>query len=343
MTARIRRNASDKMAIWRLVLRPPPSLAPLFLVFLFATPPKLHMATSKSDLNIVIKYLGLPQNYDPSPSKAPLEFLKLHLRHLPPEHLCLFSSYITTKQRTDIPAIRNRRLRYVESEPSEFSTSTARETWPTLWQGLVAPDHGRGEANEEKEWADKEFLPGKEKQLGKLGDLLRGYEEERGAERARAVRRKQREFEESLPEEDEDTDDEDDLAGGFVPPEEELSPLDAEALFKRRLKERFIYGLLDVSQIFRHAPSISSRVHLAYSQLITTKSTGMINGTLTSVGMKRTDGSMTKRRVWPLMNNGPTFVTPVCNLPVPTNGMPFGGVLQAREYPSAPYKIKGDV
>lgn len=222
------------------------------------------MATSKSDLNIVIKYLGLPQNYDPSPSKAPLEFLKLHLRHLPPEHLCLFSSYITTKQRTDIPAIRNRRLRYVESEPSDFSTSTARETWPTLWQGLVAPDYGRGEANEEKEWAEKDFLPGKEKQLGKLGDLLRAYEEERGAERARAVRRKQREFEESLPEEDEDTDDEDDLVGGSVPPEEELSPLEAEALFKRRLKERFIYGLLDVSQILWHARSIPSRIHLAF-------------------------------------------------------------------------------
>lgn len=104
----------------------------------------------------------------------------------------------------------------------------------------------RESAKDEREWADREFMGGFGKQVGKLGDLLGGYEEERRAERARDLRRQQREWEESLPEEDEDTDDEEYAQGD----PEELSPSEAAALFLRRVKERFIYGLLDVSGLF---------------------------------------------------------------------------------------------
>lgn len=97
---------------------------------------------------------------------------------------------------------------------------------------------------------EKQFLEGKEnsKQVGKLGALLSGYEEERGAELARNLRRKQREWEESLPEEDEDTDEEEDPLSQDL---EEMSVHEADSLFARRIKERFIYGLLDV-RFFPH-------------------------------------------------------------------------------------------
>ena len=49
-----------------------------------------------------------------------------------------------------------------------------------------------------------------------------------------------------IPEEDEDTSDEEDLAP--APPEEE-SPEEARLAFERLVRERFIYGLLDVNKI----------------------------------------------------------------------------------------------
>ncbi|THG97136.1 hypothetical protein EW026_g4799 [Hermanssonia centrifuga] len=114
--------------------------------------------------------------------------------------------------------------------------------WPSLWQGLEIQSQIREEAREEREWAEREFLGGAAKQVGKLGTLLGGYHEEREAERIRTVRRQQRESEESLPEEDEDTDDEE-AAQAVVT--EEMSPEEAQALFLRRVSEKFIYGLLD--------------------------------------------------------------------------------------------------
>ncbi len=197
----------------------------------------------------MLSYLGLPNDYEPSPTASPVEFLNKHLHHLPPNHLALFSSIINPRKRSVIPAIRNRRLRYTESEPAELSVSNARTTWPTLWHGKFTADLGRETAKEEQEWVDKQFLAGKEdsKQVGKLGALLSGYEEERGAELARDLRRKQREWEESLPEEDEDTDEEDDDPRAEQEQEvEEMSAQEADNLFARRIKERFIYGLLDV-------------------------------------------------------------------------------------------------
>lgn len=196
----------------------------------------------------VLKYLGLPQDYQPSPAKAPVDFLKQHLRSLPQDRLVLFSPYVSPKERTTLHTIRNRRLRYFESNPPEFSMPIAKASFASLWPGPIGNDVAKEGAKEEQEWADKEFLGGQSKQVGKLGGLLGGYEEEREAERARALRRQQRELEDSIPEEDEDTDDEE----YAKLPEEEMTPREVEELFKRRLKERYIYGLLEV-RVFRWA------------------------------------------------------------------------------------------
>ena len=210
-------------------------------------------ASNSTDIKAVLSYLGLPEEYEPSPITSPTEFLAKHLQHLPPNHLSLFSSVIDPRKRSIIPAIRNRRLRYAESEPPELSISNAKATWPTLWQGDsgFTTNIGREKAKEEQEWADKHFLNGTEKQVGKLGALLGGYEEERGAELVRDLRKQRREWEESLPEEDEDTDDEIDGTAEV----EEMTAQEADALFSRRIKEKFIYGLLDV----RRFPLIRQR------------------------------------------------------------------------------------
>ena len=200
-------------------------------------------AGSKSNVLVVLRYLGLPQDYQPSPLTEPVDFLSKHMPSLPQNLLSLFSSQVTAKQRTVLPAIRNRRLRYFESSPPEFAMPAATALFAYLWPGTLGNNVAREEAEDEKQWADKEFLGGHGKQVGKLGALLGGYEEEREAERTRALRRQQREAEESFPEEDEDTDDEEAAAEAA---KEELTPQEAEQLFKRRLKERFIYGLLEV-------------------------------------------------------------------------------------------------
>lgn len=243
----------------------------------------------------VLKYLGLPIDYQPSPVTAPAEFLAQHMRTLPQNLLVLFTPHITAKQRTALPVIRNRRLQYFESNPPEFSMPIAKATFSSLWPGPVGNmnDVARHGAKEEQEWADKEFLGGQAKQVGKLGGLLGGYEEEREAERARILRRQQREMEESLPEEDEDSDDEDNGLDGH---EEELPPQEAEELLKRRLKERFIYGLLDV----RVSPAFYSFLYNSWLSfpirvLTTSMWIGMRNGILIKIETKKKGGS-TKRR-----------------------------------------------
>ena len=78
--------------------------------------------------------------------------------------------------------------------------------------------------------------------------------EEREAEKVRNMRRREAEIAESLPEEDEDTTDEDE-----PPPQniEDESPKDAQIWFVRLIKERFIYGLLDVSLRHLFSPCMS--------------------------------------------------------------------------------------
>lgn len=193
---------------------------------------------------ILLKYLALPTDYELQPSQSPIQFAKKHIHELPPDLACLLSTEITPKQRTQIPAVRNRRLRYTESNPQELTFVRAKSTWPMLWEGREL--RGKDEGKEEQEWVDKEFLSGSRKHVGKLGNLLGGYEEEREVERVRAIRRHEAELAESLPEEDEDTTDEDEPPQSNV---EDERPEDTQIWFLRLVKERFIYGLLNVRSL----------------------------------------------------------------------------------------------
>ena len=83
----------------------------------------------------------------------------------------------------------------------------ARRAWPILWEGSPARP-GEEEAKEEPAWADSEFMGGGSRPyVGKLGKLLGGFEEERGAERARTMRRVQIITDDFVPEEEEDEQD----------------------------------------------------------------------------------------------------------------------------------------
>lgn len=191
----------------------------------------------------VLSYLSLPADYRPSPSDTPIEFLVIHLRQLPPNLLALFSSLLAPNQRTVLPIIRNRRQKYASSIPHELTWSEARKRWPTLWEGREPP--GREQANDEKEWANRglAFLGGAKGQVGKLGQLLGDYEEEREAERMRQARREKLADMEAAHAEEEDTDEEGDQGPVAEEPE---SPDQARIAFERVVRERFIYGLLDV-------------------------------------------------------------------------------------------------
>jgi len=196
-----------------------------------------------SDFAAALKYLGLPPDFEPSPQTAPIEFLSSQLRYLPPHLLHLFSTSTTPKQRTAIPAIRNRRLSYINSNPPELSFSVAISTWPTLWRGRDSAGKERGQ--DEQKWADQQFLGDNKKHVGKLGSLLGAYEEEREAERTRAIRREERELAEFVPEEDDDSDDEDGSESERDIAAEAESPEEARRSFELVIKERIIYGLLD--------------------------------------------------------------------------------------------------
>ncbi|KZT13087.1 uncharacterized protein LAESUDRAFT_754103 [Laetiporus sulphureus 93-53] len=192
-----------------------------------------------SNATSLLSYLGLPDDYQPSPETNPVDFLSKHYRQLPPNLLSYFSANTTPKQRSVISAIRNRRLQYTTSNPPELSLTSAKATWPTLWPGREPP--GREQGEDERTWAEQFFMGSLKPHVGKLGMLLGGYEEEREAERVRTLRRKQAEELESLPEEDDSSDEEEDEE----PPEEEEPPEDVQALFLRKIRERFIYGFLE--------------------------------------------------------------------------------------------------
>ncbi|KAI9574670.1 hypothetical protein HD554DRAFT_2166136 [Boletus coccyginus] len=179
----------------------------------------------------ILSYIGLPPEYEPRPSSSPIEFLQKHLHLLPPHLIVGFSSITTPKQRSVIAAIRNRRLAYTETKPKQLAFAEARNRWPHLWSGRGR--YGQEAAQEEREWAERGFLGGGTQQVGKLGALLADYEEEREAERIRQVRR-QGVREEFVPEEEGSEGETSDV-------EVEESP---EA-FERRIKELFIYGMLE--------------------------------------------------------------------------------------------------
>jgi hypothetical protein len=96
-------------------------------------------------------------------------------------------------------------------------------------------------AVEERAWADNEFLQGSTKHVGKLGNLLGGYEEERETERVRILRRERAVINDFVPEEDESSDE----GASDVAMDEPLE--DTKASFERRIRERFVYGLLEAS------------------------------------------------------------------------------------------------
>ena len=192
------------------------------------------MSNPAFDKLLSLKYLGLPENYTPSPDTDPIAFLKQFLFQLPP-HLLLHFSYITTpKQRTVITPIRNRRLHYTNKNPPELRFESARNAWPDLWQGKER--RGVQEGNEERVWAQRDFLLGTRQHIGKLANLLANYEEEREAERVRTTRRNRVE-DDFIPEEDSDSDDDVPASGDETETQES---------FERLIRERFIYGLLDV-------------------------------------------------------------------------------------------------
>lgn len=188
--------------------------------------------------SLSLTYLGLPDDYRPSPDQEAIPFLNKHLRQLPPHLLLHFSGITSAEERTILPVIRNRRLRYASSSPPELQFDVAKSQWPTLWQGRER--RGIQEGEEEKAWAESDFLGGSKKHVGKLGDLLGGYEEEREAERVRTLRRERAAAEQFVPEEDESSDEEV-LEDSAVDDE---SPEDAKLSFERSIRERLIYGLL---------------------------------------------------------------------------------------------------
>jgi hypothetical protein len=202
---------------------------------------------SRSDFDTaaVLSFLGLPGDYDPTPAAAPIAFLTKHLRQLPSHILHRFSVITTPQQRTAVVLIRNRRFNFTQSNPPDLTFSVAKRRWPQLWEGTegIRHEEAREEAREEKEWAETAFLGGVGQVfVGKLGTLLGGYEEARHLEHERQTRRARSDV--LIPEEDESS------ADGSRPVTPEPEPVLAQDLqesFLRRVREQFIYGLLEVS------------------------------------------------------------------------------------------------
>jgi hypothetical protein len=199
------------------------------------------MSNSIFDKTPSLKYLRLPQNYEPSPEIEPIAFLSKHLLQLPP-HLLMNYTYITTpKQRSAIATIRNRRLHYAIRNPPDLQFNYARATWPDLWQGQERQVGQTGD--DERAWVQSEFLEGKKQFVGKLGNLLASYEEERESEGIRMRRRNRATVENDfVPEEDSDSDDD------SQPPQETETEEEVKASFERLIREFFIYGRLEVSE-----------------------------------------------------------------------------------------------
>lgn len=95
------------------------------------------------------------------------------------------------------------------------------------------------------EWAKGGFLGGFKGHVGKIGEILSEYEEEREAESARTLRRERmakKAQEESAVQEEEDDSDECGAEAGPEPSDKEK-----KRAFERLLREQFIAGRVDVS------------------------------------------------------------------------------------------------
>jgi hypothetical protein len=250
-------------------------------------------SSPNNDLNVnaILTYLGLPQDYEPSPDTTPVSFLAKHLPQLPSHLLHWFSAVTTPRERTAILLIRNRRFNFTQSDPPELRFPAAKRQWLTLWEG--AEDGAREEAREEKEWVETTFLEGRHQAfVGKLGTLLGGYEEERQMELARQAKRGRQDA--FVPEEDDSSDDENNSIGQGTPDTAEA----VQQLFLRRVRERFIYGLLEVSLLDSSENGFPEFVNILYtsSGIFMTNSIGTILGTK-KIEMLRMTGST------PMTNN----------------------------------------
>ena len=257
-----------------------------------------------SDAQIILKYLDLPPSYTPSPSSDPKTFLEVHIHHLPPNLLARFAPTLNIYERSSLPVIRNRRTQYVQSAPEEYTFEGARKRFPDLWESIALASGdsaprvdvraaAREGAEDEKRWTEREFLGGTRGQVGKLGTLLGGYEEERVAVRERekrSERAKMREIEKETEEEFEESSGEEELDS--PPSPEDLAQ--ARGTFTRLVKERFIYGLLEVCCPFRLENMIPNLRFIRVP--ITIPSTGTRSGTLLQE-TTRSAGSMMKTRV----------------------------------------------
>ncbi|KZV84265.1 hypothetical protein EXIGLDRAFT_753970 [Exidia glandulosa HHB12029] len=208
---------------------------------------------SGDDSERFLKYLDLPDDYEPSPTRAPLDFLRAHLYQLPQHLAVYFSSSVAPRERTALPIVRNRRLNYAQSPAGSTALgySAGRAEWPLLWEqsGSTRDDVKPGELSgqDERAWANANFMGGQGGELGRLGGLLSEYEAEREAERMRALRRDRAVRESMMPqvEEEEDESDEEDDATDANAAAEEESVEEHRAAFERLLRERFVYGTLD--------------------------------------------------------------------------------------------------
>lgn len=241
------------------------------------------------DESLSLSYLGLPEGYEPSPKSEPIQFLNKHLTQLPPHLLLHFSYNTSSKERTVIPTIRNRRLKWSRNKPTDLSFASARNEWPNLWQGRER--RGIEEGVEERAWAERNFLEGVIKHVGNLGNLLGEYEEEREAERVRVLRRERGAAaaleDDFIVEEDESSDE--DIAVPAGPMEVDETVEEAKAAFERLILERFIYGLLEAS---RHLVLSSPILTVHSSHSITTKLIGMNPWTATTTERQKSDGLM---------------------------------------------------
>ena len=97
--------------------------------------------------------------------------------------------------------------------------------------------------DDERAWVQSEFLEGKKQFVGKLGNLLASYEEERESEGIRMVRRNRATVKNDfVPEEDSDSDND------SQPPQETETEEEAKASFESLIREFFVYGRLEVSE-----------------------------------------------------------------------------------------------
>lgn len=202
------------------------------------------MSLTESDLQKIQTYLALPPG--PSLPSPPLQFLTDHLPLLPPSLALLLSKPTTPQGRTTIAQIRNRRYRWASQTPPPpaLRVSRGRDRHPLLFDRIVGSgvDIRDEEGEEEEEWGRTRAVLGGGATIGKFGELMKGFEEEREGERRRAVRKEEARRERETAEEfesDSDEDEQEHRVDSFWGAEVE----ERVRVFERILRERWLDGL----------------------------------------------------------------------------------------------------